>query len=252
MSEQKEIYNYVLRLADNCLILGQRLAEWCGHGPVLEQDIAMTNISLDLIGQARNYYQYAAELTGDEKSEDEVAFLRSDREYKNLLLVEQPNNDFAYTVLRQYLFDVFHFHLLNELAASKDESIASIAQKSIKEVTYHKRWSGQWILRLGDGTEESHEKMQAALDHYWSYAFECITADELDTNMSTQGIGADLGKIAEPVRKEITSHLQEATLSIPGSSWNQTGGKNGMHSEHLGYILAEMQHLQRAFPGAEW
>ena len=252
MAEQKDTYQYVLRLADNCLILGQRLAEWCGHGPVLEQDIAMTNISLDLIGQARNYYQYAAELTNGEKSEDDIAFLRNDREYCNVLLVEQPNTDFAYTIMRQYFFDVFHFHLLNELASSQDENIASITQKSIKEVTYHKRWSSQWVLRLGDGTDESHEKMQTALDHFWAYAFESVTPDEFDKQMADNRIGADLDKIAETVRKEITEHLREATLSIPGASWNQTGGKSGIHSEHLGYLLAEMQHLQRAFPGAEW
>ena len=252
MVEQKDTYNYVLRLADNCLILGQRLAEWCGHGPVIEQDIAMTNISLDLIGQARNYYQYAAELTGGKMSEDDIAFLRNDRAYCNLLLVEQPNNDFAYTIIRQYLFDVFHFHLLNELVNSQDESIAGIAQKSIKEVTYHKRWSGQWVLRLGDGTEESHTKMQTALDHFWDYAFESIIPDTLDQKMANEGIGADLKKISAPMRKEIEEHLKEATLLIPEANWNQTGGKTGMHSEHLGFLLAEMQHLQRAFPGAEW
>lgn len=250
--KDQNTYNYVLRLADNCLILGQRLAEWCGHGPVLEQDIAMTNISLDLIGQARNYYQYASELTEGKNSEDEIAFLRNDRAYKNLLLVEQPNHDFAYTIMRQYIFDVFHFHLLNELVSSKDESIASIAQKSIKEVSYHKRWSGQWVLRLGDGTDESQAKMQTALDHFWSYAFESITADELDQQMVQNGIGADLAKIAEPIKKEIEVHLREATLTVPENSWNQTGGKSGVHSEHLGYLLAEMQHLQRAYPGAEW
>lgn len=252
MAEQQDTYDYTLRLADNCLILGQRLAEWCGHGPVLEQDIALTNISLDLIGQARNYYQYAAELTGGEKSEDDIAFLRNDRAYKNLLLVEQPNVDFGYTIMRQYFFDVFHFHLLNELATSQDETLASIAQKSLKEVTYHKRWSGQWVLRLGDGTDESHERMQTALDHFWSYAFESVTPDTLDQNMAKRGIGADLSKIEETVKKEITDHLREATLTIPTETWNQTGGKNGLHSEHLGYLLAEMQHLQRAYPGAEW
>ncbi|MEO9964404.1 MAG: 1,2-phenylacetyl-CoA epoxidase subunit PaaC [Reichenbachiella sp.] len=252
MAAQKDIYTYVLRLADNCLILGQRLAEWCGHGPVLEQDIAMTNISLDLIGQARNYYQYAAELTDGKKSEDDVAFLRADREYCNLLLVEQPNQDFAHTIVRQYFFDVFHHHLLLELASSQDEQIASIAQKSIKEVSYHKRWSGQWVLRLGDGTEESHDKMQTALEHLWSYAFESITPDELDLGMSQNGIGADLESLGVKVKKEITTHLKDATLTLPENSWDRTGGKTGIHSEHLGYLLAEMQYLQRAFPGAEW
>lgn len=252
MTVQNNTYEYVLRLADNCLILGQRLAEWCGHGPVLEQDIAMTNISLDLIGQARNYYQYAAELAEGNKSEDDIAYLRSDRDFRNLLLVEQPNNDFAYTVVRQYLFDVFHHQLLNQLAGSKDENIASIAQKSIKEVAYHKRWSGQWVLRLGDGTEESHQRIQDALDHFWSYAFEALIPDDLDSQMSSTGVGADLLKMEDTVKKEIVAHLKEATLIIPDSNWNHTGGKNGMHSEHLGYILAEMQHLQRAYPGVEW
>ncbi|UXX78859.1 phenylacetate-CoA oxygenase subunit PaaC [Reichenbachiella carrageenanivorans] len=252
MATQQDTYDYTLRLADNCLILGQRLAEWCGHGPVLEQDIALTNISLDLIGQARNYYQYAAELTGSKKSEDDIAFLRNDREYKNLLLVEQPNIDFGYTIIRQYFFDVFHFHLLNELATSQDKTLAGIAQKSQKEVTYHKRWSGQWVFRLGDGTDESHERTQAALDHFWPYAFESVIPDTLDKNMTQYGIGADLSKIEEIVKKEITNHLREATLTLPTETWNQTGGKNGLHSEHLGYLLAEMQHLQRAYPGAEW
>jgi len=252
MAKKKEIYEYVLRLADNCLILGQRLAEWCGHGPVLEQDIAMTNISLDLIGQARNYYQYAATLTGDGKTEDDIAFLRIDREYKNLLLVEQPNGDFAHTVLRQYLFDIFHHALLLELQNSADEAIAAIAQKSIKEVAYHKRWSGQWIFRLGDGTDESHERMQTAVDAFWMFAFESLEMDDLDQKMAAENIGVDLDKIKETVTEEIKSQLREATLSIPDATWNQRGGKNGIHSEYLGFILSDMQHLQRSFPGAKW
>ena len=252
MAEKKDIYDYVLRLADNCLILGQRLAEWCGHGPVLEQDIALTNISLDLVGQARNYYQYATELSIESKSEDDIAFLRNDLEYKNILLVEQPNDDFAHTILRQYIFDVFHHALLLNLQNSKDETIAAIAQKSIKEVTYHKRWSGQWVLRLGDGTKESHERMSNALDDLWPYAFESLVADELDIKMAAEGIAVNLLEIEDKIKAEIRSQLIEATLTIPESTWTQTGGKNGLHSEYLGFMLAEMQHLQRSFPGAEW
>lgn len=247
-----DLYQYVLRLADNCLILGQRLAEYCGHGPILEQDIAMTNISLDLVGQARYYYQYASELTGGEKSEDDIAFLRLEKEYRNLLLVEQPNGDFAHTILRQYLFDVYHFHLLQELQHSSDKQLAAIAQKSMKEVSYHKRWSSQWVLRLGDGTEESHQRMNDALSDLWMFAFESIAVDSLDDKMLHAQIGADHVKIAEAMTKEIESLFNEATLDVPHDKWAQTGGRNGIHSEHMGYILSEMQYLQRAYPGSEW
>jgi ring-1,2-phenylacetyl-CoA epoxidase subunit PaaC len=247
-----DLYQYVLRLADNCLILGQRLAEYCGHGPILEQDIAMTNISLDLVGQARYYYQYASELTGGEKSEDDIAFLRLEKEYRNLLLVEQPNGDFAHTILRQYLFDVYHYHLLQELQHSSDKQLAAIAQKSMKEVSYHKRWSSQWVLRLGDGTEESHQRMNDALSDLWMFAFESIAVDSLDDKMLHAQIGADHVKIAEAMTKEIEALFHEATLTIPSDRWAQTGGRNGIHSEHMGYILSEMQYLQRAYPGSEW
>lgn len=250
--DKKDIYNYILRLSDNCLILGQRLAEWCGHGPVLEQDIAMTNISLDLIGQARNYYQYASELAGKGKSEDDIAFLRVEKDYFNLLLVEQPNGNFANTVIRQYIFDVFHYALLQQLSHSNDEQLAAIAEKSLKEVAYHKRWSSQWILRLGDGTEESHEKLQDALEEIWPFAFEGLKPDELDQSMASAGIGVDLEKIAPSVRNEVVEHLKEATLKVPESDWSHSGGKAGRHTEYLGHILSEMQYMQRAYPNSEW
>lgn len=250
--DNKEIYNYILRLSDNCLILGQRLAEWCGHGPVLEQDIAMTNISLDLIGQARNYYQYASELAEEGKSEDDIAFLRVEKDYFNLLLVEQPNGNFANTVIRQYLFDVFHYAMLEELSHSGDEQLAAIAQKSLKEVAYHKRWSSQWVLRLGDGTEESHAKMQEALEEAWPFAFEGLIPDELDQSMLNAGIGVNLEKIAPSVKKEVDELLKEATLTVPESDWSHSGGKTGRHTENLGHILAEMQYMQRAYPNSEW
>lgn len=252
MENDKELYEYVLRIADNCLILGQRLAEWCGHGPILEQDIAMTNISLDLIGQSRNYYQYAAEIAGEGKNEDDVAFLRDGMEFRNLLLLEQPNGDFAQTVLRQFFFDSFHLPFLKKMVNSKDERLASIAEKSIKEVTYHLRWSEQWVLRLGDGTEESHQRIASALDNLWMYAHESVEMDSLDTKMYDTGIGVNLGEIKDDFTRNIQDTLERATLNVPDSAFVQTGGKEGRHTEHLGYILAEMQHMQRAHPGAKW
>lgn len=252
MTKESKLYEYVLRMADNCLILGQRLAEWCGHGPVLEQDIAMTNISLDLIGQARNYYQYAAEIKGGNTTEDDIAYLRDDLEYRNLLLLEQPNSDFAQTVIRQFIFDTFHLAFLDKMTKSTDAKLTSITQKSIKEVTYHLRWSSQWILRLGDGTEESHHKTQNALNDLWMYAFESVEADDLDKEMAAESIGVNLEEIKDQVYHDIVSTLKEATLDIPESSFVQKGGKQGIHTEYLGYILAEMQHLQRTHPGAKW
>lgn len=252
MTEARQKYQYTLRQADNCLILGQRLAEWCGHGPVLEQDIALTNISLDLIGQARNYYQYATQIDNSGKSEDDIAFLRDSLDYYNLLLLEQPNGDFAHTIVRQYLFDVYHFHFLNLLCASTDEQLAAIAQKSIKEVGYHRRWSSQWVLRLGDGTSESHSRMQLALDTLWKYAFEALEQDNLDIHLAQAGIGVDISKINMTCRQEIEGHLVKATLQVPEAGRPQLGGKAGRHTEHLGYILAEMQYMQRTYPSSKW
>ncbi len=243
---------YAVQQGDNCLILGQQLAGWCGHGPVLEQDIALTNIALDLIGQARNYYQYAAKEVGNGMDEDQIAFLRDAWDYYNLLLVEQPNGDFGQTVLRQYLFDVYHLAFLRELAQSKDEGLAAIAQKSAKEVAYHKRWSGQWVLRLGDGTNESHSRMQEALENLWKYALEPYNATALDEDMAARGVGVALAGLKENCLAEVEAHLSEATLKIPEVGPGQSGGKTGRHTEHLGYILAEMQFLPRAYPGAKW
>ncbi|MDX1463959.1 MAG: 1,2-phenylacetyl-CoA epoxidase subunit PaaC, partial [Marinirhabdus sp.] len=188
---QKQLYNYVLSIADNSLILGQRLGELCGHGPTLETDIAGTNISLDLIGQTRSYYQYAAKIQGEGKSEDDIAFLRLERDYKNVLLVEQPNTHFGYVMGRQYLFDVYHLLLMQGLANSTDETLAAIAKKGIKEVSYHKRFSGDWIKRLGDGTEESNAKMQEAIDDLWTYTDELFDLTEADEKMISEGIGVD-------------------------------------------------------------
>lgn len=247
-----KLFNYLLRLGDNSLILGQRLSEWCGHGPVLEQDIAITNISLDFVGQTRSWYQYAAQVEGKGRTEDDIAYLRDAWDFQNVLLVEQPNEDWAYTIVRQFLFDAFNFYFHRELAQSADHQIAAIAEKSLKEITYHLRYSSEWVIRLGDGTPVSHQKMQDALNDLWMYAGEMTEPDALDTEMAAAGIGADLTKIRPLYWQKVDEILAEATLKKPENSWFQTGGKQGRHTEHLGFMLAEMQHLQRMYPGQVW
>jgi ring-1,2-phenylacetyl-CoA epoxidase subunit PaaC len=244
--------NYILGIADNALILGQRLSELCGHGPSLETDIATTNIALDLLGQTRSYYQYAAELQGGDATEDTLAFLRKEREYKNVLLVEQPNTDFGYVMARQYLFDVFHLLLLEQLQNSNDEVLAAIAKKSIKEVSYHKRFSGDWIKRLGDGTEESHNRMQEAFDNLWTFTNELFLMTADDTAMVEAGVGVDVSALKAAWTQEITALLTEATLTVPDLKYFLKGGKEGMHSEHMGFILTDMQYMQRSYPNMTW
>ncbi|GAB5401532.1 MAG: phenylacetate-CoA oxygenase subunit PaaC [Aureisphaera sp.] len=246
------LYNYILGIADNSLVLGQRLGEMCGHGPSLETDIACTNLSLDLIGQARSYYQYAAKTSGEDKTEDDVAFLRYEHEYKNALLVEQPNTHFGFVIARQYLFDVFHLLFLNELQHSSDETFAAIAKKCIKEVSYHKRFSGDWVKRLGDGTQESHEKMQEAINGLWRYTDELFEMVETDQEMISKGIGVDISKLKETYYEEVSELLAEATLEIPERTNFTYGGKKGVHTEHMGYLLAELQYMQRAYPNMQW
>ncbi|WP_179316191.1 1,2-phenylacetyl-CoA epoxidase subunit PaaC [Winogradskyella undariae] len=249
---KQNLYNYILGIADNSLILGQRLGELTGHGPSLETDIACTNISLDLFGQVRSYFQYAAKIAGDKRTEDDIAMLRKEREYVNVLLVEQPNRDFAYTMARQFLFDVYHLLFLQELEKSKDLILSAIAIKSIKEVSYHERFSSDWIKRLGDGTEESKTKMQDAIDGLWTYTDELFHQTEADKAMVAEGIGVDVTKLKETYYKKVNEILEEATLEIPESKWFQKGGKEGIHTEHLGYLLAELQYMQRAYPNMEW
>ena len=248
----KHLINYILGIADNCLILGQRLGELCGHGPSLETDIALTNISLDLLGQTRNYYQYAASLYDEDKTEDDIAFLRSEREYVNLLLVEQPNTNFGFVIARQFYFDSFHKMLLEKLQDSKNETLSAIAKKSLKEVSYHHRFSSSWIQRLGDGTEESHSKVQEALDTLYPYTDECFKLTESDKEMLTAEIGVDVSSFKDAYHKEVSDVLTEATLRTPNSKFFQNGGKQGLHSEHMGYILAELQYMQRAYPNMKW
>jgi len=247
-----KLYQYLLLLGDNSLILGHRLSELCGHGPSLETDIALTNHSLDLFGQVRNYFQYAAKVSTKEQTEDDIAFLRYEHEYKNVLLVEQPNRDFAHVIGRQFFFDAYHLLLLQQLSLSKDEQLAAIAQKSVKEVRYHSRFSSEWVKRLGDGTEISHQKMQAAIDDLWPYVGELFDETPLETEMKQAGIGADLTTIKDDYLPNIHSILKEATLTSPISKWMKNNGKQGIHSEHLGYILSNLQYMQRTYPGMEW
>lgn len=245
-------FEYLIRLGDNALILSQRLGEWCGHGPVLEQDIAMTNIALDLLGQARMLLTYAGQLEGKGRSEDDLAYFRDTHQFRNALLVEQPNQDWAYTIVRQFFFDTFSYFNYQALLKSRDEHLAGIAEKAIKEVTYHLRYSSEWMVRLGDGTETSREKMQIAVNDLWAFSGELTTPDETDRLAAESGVGADLLKIKPLWEAKVADILEEATLKQPENIWMQSGGKQGRHSEHLGFILAEMQHLQRTYPGNTW
>lgn len=246
------LHEYIISIGDNALILGQRLGEWCGHGPALETDMAMTNISLDLFGMVRSYYQYAAEVEGKGRTEDDIAFLRFERDYRNVQLVEQPNGNFADTITRQFFFDAWHSLFLQELGKSSDTQLAAIAAKSIKEVKYHLRFSSQWVLRLGDGTAESHDKMQDAVEDLWMFTEELVTPTELEKEMAAKGIGVDVSKLKVAYYEKLESVLNEATIKIPKKQWMQQGGKSGIHTEYLGHLLSEMQYLQRAYPGANW
>lgn len=239
-------------LGDNSMILGHRLSELCGHGPSLETDIALTNISLDLFGQVRSYFQYAAELKGNGATEDTIASLRFDRDYRNVILVEQPNTDFAYVIGRQFLFDAFHLPLLEQLMNSNDETIAAIAAKSIKESRYHLRFSSSWVKRLGDGTEESHQKMKAAINHLFPFVNELFEETPIEKEMKEMGIGADLNLIKDAFDQKIKEVFEEATLEIPNTPARQTNGKTGIHTEQMGFILAEFQYMQRAYPNMIW
>lgn len=252
MTSKNAHIDFLLHLGDNALILGHRLSEWCGHGPVLEQDIAMTNIALDLIGQARNYLDYAGELEGQGRDEDALAYHRDVLDYKNFLLLEQPNGDYANTIARQFYFDTWHLYVLKQMSESQDERLRGIALKSIKEVTYHQRWSSEWVIRLGDGTEESQQKMQDAIDDLWMYTGEMFEQSEAEAALFNDGIIFNAPSVKELWMNEVTRVLEAATLQVPADQWMQSGGKKGVHSEHLGYILAEMQFLQRAYPGAAW
>ncbi len=245
---------YALRLGDNALVLGQRLSEWCGHGPFLEEDIALTNLSLDLIGQAQLLLELAGAQGDDaeQKTADELAYLRDVDAFRNALLVEQPNGDFAHTMVRQYLMDVHDEILYGELAQSRWQPLADIARKVVKEIRYHKQHSGDWLRRLGQGTAESHRRMQQAVDDLWFYTPELFENDALQQRLADAGVAPDIAALEKRWQSEVSSTLAQAGLCPPESGWVATGGRKGHHSEHLGYILAEMQFLQRAYPGCEW
>jgi len=249
--------NYILSLADTALILSQRNSEWCGHGPILEQDIAITNFSLDQLGQARYLYQHAAERmnqldSGLAATEDSLAYLRNEREFMNPLITELPKGDWAFTVLRQYFMSAY-FHLLyTALQRSTDPQLAAIAAKALKEVDYHLKWSKEWVVRLGDGTEESHERMTNALNELWAYTGELFMPADYEQETVIKGIAADCQSFKLIWMDLIHETLQEATLDIPTNLFMHSGGKSGKHTENMGYILAEMQYMQRSYPGCEW
>ena len=246
------LFDYTLRLADTALILGHRLSEWIGHAPVLEEELALGNIALDLIGEARALYSYAGAVEGKGRDEDALAYRRDAGGFRNLLLAEQPNGDFAATIVRQFLFSAFAQPFWRRLAASRDATLAAIAAKSEKEAAYHLRHAGEWLIRLGDGTEESHRRAQAALDELWPYSGELFERDAVKDRLIAAGIAVDPETLRAEWQRTVSAVLAEATLVAPERAWMQSGGRHGRHSEHLGHLLATMQFLQRAYPGATW
>jgi ring-1,2-phenylacetyl-CoA epoxidase subunit PaaC len=250
----KALIDFCLRIADNSLIHAQRISEWTGHGPILEEDIAMSNVALDLIGQSRGFYTYAAQIEGDGKTEDFYAFRRGEREFRNKLMVEQPDNkDFGFTMMKLFLNGCFDYLMFRDLMKSTDETISGLAAKSIKEVTYHVRHAGDWVVRLGDGTEESHQRIQNSLNELWPYTNELFEQDSVDALLISNGISFDKEKFRDEWTKMVHEIFAKATLSVPeNNTYSPTGGLKGIHSEHLGYLLAEMQYLPRTYPDAVW
>jgi ring-1,2-phenylacetyl-CoA epoxidase subunit PaaC len=252
MTTQEALFKYILRIGDTNLILGQRLSEWTGHGPFLEEDLALTNITLDITGAAKSLLEYAALVEGKGRTEDDLAFLRNDRQFFNVQITELPNGDYARTIARQVLIDCFDFYFYQELAKSKDETLAGIAQKSLKEVTYHLRHTSAWLERFGDGTEESHNKVQLALNELWQYTNELFEMNEVDEILIQEGIAVDLNLVKSKWEKHILELVEKSTLIIPENVFMQTGSRKGLHTEHLAFILAEMQALPRMYPDAKW
>ena len=246
------LFNYCVALGDDSLMLGHRVSEWCRNGPFLEEDLALTNVALDFIGRARMIYSYAAELEGKGRSEDDIAFLRDCREYRNFLINELPNGDFAFTMARQFMVDAYDVGFFSELAQSKDSMLAAIAAKALKESQYHLRRSEDWIKRLGDGTEESHERVQHAFNQLWGYAAEMFEMSADEQQLVDAGIAVDRNRLRENWTSTMHAVLKQATLDIPAEDWAIGGGRNGEHTEHLGYLLSELQFLQRSYPGQQW
>jgi ring-1,2-phenylacetyl-CoA epoxidase subunit PaaC len=245
-------FHYALRLADDALILGHRLSEWIGYAPVVEQELALGNIALDLIGQARALYTYAGEVEGRGRDEDALAYRRDADAYRNILLVEQPNGDFAVTIARQFLYSAFMHPFWRALMRSRDATLAAIAAKAEKEIAYHLRHASEWLIRLGDGTAESHRRAQDALDELWAYTGEMFEVDEMTRALIDAGVAVDPAALRPGWDRKVADVVAEATLTLPAAKWMQQGGRGGRHSEHLGHLLAEMQFLQRAYPGATW
>src|ERR1700754_4842767 len=243
---------YALRRADDALILGHRLSEWCGHAPMMEEDMALANMGLDLLGQARELYSYAAKVEANGNDEDKFAYLRDVRQYRNLLLLEQPNGDFARTMVRQFVYATFADLYWRAMMKSRDATLAAIAAKSEKESAYHVRHSSEWIIRLGDGTDESHRRAQVAVDDLWAYSGEMFEVDDSERGLIDAGIAVDPAVLRPRWLETVSNVLREATLTLPKSDWMQQGGRSGRHSEHLGHLLSELQSMPRTFPGATW
>ncbi|HVF40246.1 MAG TPA: 1,2-phenylacetyl-CoA epoxidase subunit PaaC [Gemmatimonadaceae bacterium] len=252
MADQNALFEYLLRLGDDRLVLGHRLSEWCGHAPILEEDIALANIALDLVGEATLFLKLAAETEGKGRTEDTLAYFRDGIEFRNLQIVELPKGDFAYTIVRQFLFDVYSYHLLEKLSKSSHPELAAIAAKAFKEVRYHVRHSSEWVARLGDGTDESHMRAQKALDDLWRFVSEMFIPDEIDREMLANGIGADLETIKPAWDAVVREVMGRATLVVPADTCMVGSGRKGRHTEFLGHLLSEMQIVARSHPGAEW
>ena len=252
MTTEQALISYTLRLADNVLILSQRMIELVTAEPELEEELANANFALDFIGQARMFYTHAGKLEGKGRSEDDLAYMRDEHEFRNLLLLEQPNGHFGDALVRQYLFEIFYVHQLESLTRCSDQGLAEIATRALKEVKYHCRHSSQWLIRLGDGTDFSHERVQASLDDAWRFTGEMFTADDIDVVVQEKFDGPDLDAIRQLWIRDVAKNVAEATLRLPADQWMASGGKQGQHSEHLGFMLADMQYLQRSFPGETW
>lgn len=253
LTKKEAFFEYLLRLADDRLILGHRLSEWCGHGPILEEDIALANVALDCIGHAAALYEYAVEIEGEGRHRDDLVYFRNDVEYKNLKITELPKGGYGFTIARQFLFSAYSYFLYEALKEANDEQFAGMVQKHLKEIKYHLRHSREWVLRLGDGTEESRERMQKAFEELWTYTGEFFDTDEVDELMIKEGLGADPSAFKDEWKKLVKETLEEATLEVPDfDMFMVEGSRKGLHTEHLGHLLAEMQHLRRSYPDAKW
>jgi ring-1,2-phenylacetyl-CoA epoxidase subunit PaaC len=250
--DRDTLVTFLLRLADDHLVLGHRLSEWCGHAPMLEEDLAMPNIALDLIGQARALYQYAAQVEGRGRSEDDLAYLRIERDYVNCLMAERPNGDFAHTMLRQFWFAAFMHPWWQAMERGSDETLAAIAGKAVKETAYHIRHTGEWVIRLGDGTQESARRMAAAAEALAPYLDELFESDAVTKAVAAAGVAPEPASIRPAFDRTVAQVFAEAMLDLPERAWPQSGGRRGRHSEAMGYLLADLQYMQRAYPGATW